>query len=191
MLKRYPDLKPEPHQKRIRIETWLLIQCRIRNYLQRGSARPIYLLPVLRIRDVYPGSEYFSSRIPDTHQKVFQPKKLFLSSRFVHPGSGSWFFTHPGSRCQKASDPRSATLSFTLDKFQEFLLKSEPGAAEPAALMRESRSLGCQTSPPPFHTEWEEAVRRTVWQPGYIPQPEPPGQFVTYDTRLPQSFFFS
>jgi hypothetical protein len=84
----------------------------------------------------------------------------------------------PDPVVKKVPYPRSAKLSFTPDKFQEFLLKSEPGATEPAALMRESRSAGCQTSPPPFHTEWEEAVRRTVWQPGYIPQPEPPGQFV-------------
>ena len=33
-------------------------------------------------------------------------------------------------------------------------------------------------SPPPFYTEWEEGVRKSVWQPGYLPQPKPPGIFV-------------
>jgi hypothetical protein len=54
-------------------------------------------------------------------------------------------------------------------------MKSEPGLPEPA-LLRQYSNLASQTSPPPFLTEWEEAVRRTVWQPGYIPQPEPPGR---------------
>ena len=48
---------------------------------------------------------------PDPHQRiwVFKPKKLFLSSRKYDPGcstcsgSGSWFFTHPGSRGQKGT----------------------------------------------------------------------------------------
>ncbi len=66
---------------------------------------------VLRIRDVYPGSDFFSSRILDTHQRilVFYSKimvsklseiwsRLFISD--PNPGSGSWLFTRPGSRIQ-------------------------------------------------------------------------------------------
>ncbi len=55
------------------------------------------LKAVLRIRDVYPGSQipnvYPGSQIPDPHKWIsdFLPKNLFLSSRNmirdVHPGS--------------------------------------------------------------------------------------------------------
>jgi hypothetical protein len=44
---------------------------------------------VLRIQDVYPGSEFFPSRIQDQRDsefKYFQPNKLFLSSRKYDPG---------------------------------------------------------------------------------------------------------
>ncbi len=56
---------------------------------------------VLRIRDVYPGSDFFPSRIPDpncSHPgsririkefKYFKPKKWFLSSRKYDPGCSS------------------------------------------------------------------------------------------------------
>ncbi len=71
---------------------------------------------VLRIRDVYPGSERLSSRIrifsipdPGSASKnlstYFNPKNDFQALgnmiRVVHPGSGSWLFTHPGSRGSK------------------------------------------------------------------------------------------
>ncbi len=77
---------------------------------------------VLRIRDVYPGSEFFPSRIPDPN--FFHPgtasKNLIIIAqkncfqalgnriRTVHPGS--WFFIYPGSRIpdpgiKKAPDP--------------------------------------------------------------------------------------
>ena len=47
---------------------------------------------------------------------------------------------------------------------------------------KEFVSIGLQTeelaspSPPPFYLEWEGGVRRSVWQPGYLPQPEPTGR---------------
>ncbi len=53
---------------------------------------------VLRIRDVYPGSDFFPSRIPDPNCfhpgswicikefKYYNPKKWFLSSRKYDPG---------------------------------------------------------------------------------------------------------
>ncbi len=57
---------------------------------------------VLRIRDVYPGSDFFPSRIPDPncllHRgsririkefKYFNPKKWLLSSRKYDPGCSS------------------------------------------------------------------------------------------------------
>ncbi len=58
-------------------------------------------ISVLRIQDVYPGSEFFPSQIQDPgsrvkkildpHQRiqVFYPKKLFLSSRKYDPGCSS------------------------------------------------------------------------------------------------------
>ncbi len=68
---------------------------------------------VLRIRDVYPGSEFFISdpgskrfRVPDTDP----PSKNMIWD--VHPGSRG-LFTHHGSRMQgvkKVPDPGSATL---------------------------------------------------------------------------------
>jgi|688.fasta_scaffold2392201_1 hypothetical protein len=73
-----------------------------------------------------PGSEFFhpGSRIqrlkdPGSASKnlsIFKPEKLFLSCRIpymiwdVHPGSGSRFFSHPGSCGKKAQDPRYGTL---------------------------------------------------------------------------------
>ncbi len=91
--------------------------------------------PVLRIRDVYPGSrirlfsipdpgsELSPSRIPDPHQRihVFKPQKKqkywFLSSkkydpgcssRIPDPGSGCWLspIPDPGSRGQKGTQSR-------------------------------------------------------------------------------------
>jgi hypothetical protein len=50
------------------------------------------LKAVLRIRDVYPGSDFFPSRIRIKEFSILTLKKLFLSSRnmirVVHPGSG-------------------------------------------------------------------------------------------------------
>ncbi len=79
----------------------------IQNYLQQLSlwwegqmvgssvADPNFFLP---------GSKIFPSWIRIKEFKYFNPKKMFLSTRkydrVVHPGSGSWFFTHPGSRIQ-------------------------------------------------------------------------------------------
>ncbi len=56
---------------------------------------------MLRIRDIYPGSDFFPSRIPDPNClhpgsririkefKYFKQKKLFLSSRKYDPGCSS------------------------------------------------------------------------------------------------------
>ncbi len=74
-----------------------------------------YGIPVLRIRDVYPGSRFkipipvpnFShpgSRIRIKEFKYCNPKKWFLSSRKYDPGCSSWIriliLSHPGSRIQ-------------------------------------------------------------------------------------------
>ncbi len=68
--------------------------------------------PVLRIRDDYLGSriQIFSiqgknisrsrNRICIKEFKYFNPKALGNMIRDGHSGSGSWFFTHPGSRIQ-------------------------------------------------------------------------------------------
>ncbi len=66
----------------------------------------------MRIRDVYPGSEFFTPRILDPGYE-FSPFRIRIKefkygiliqkivfklseigSQVVHPGSGSWFFTH-------------------------------------------------------------------------------------------------
>jgi hypothetical protein len=74
---------------------------------------------VLRIRDVYPGSEFFPSRIRIKEFKYFNPKKWFLSSRKYDSGCSSriWILTFYSSRIpdpgvKKAPDPGSgfATL---------------------------------------------------------------------------------
>jgi hypothetical protein len=86
---------------------------------------------VLRIRDVYPGSDFFPSLIPypnffhpgsRIHIKEFEyfnPKNSFLSSRKYDPGCSSRnpdFLPIPDfrSRGQKAPDPGSATLIFSI-----------------------------------------------------------------------------
>ncbi len=50
------------------------------------------------------GQKDSGSRIHIKEFKYFNPKKLFASSRNmirdVHPGSWTWFLTHPGSRIQ-------------------------------------------------------------------------------------------
>jgi hypothetical protein len=91
----------------------------------------IHTHPVLRIRDVYPGSDFFPSRIPDLNClypgsrtrikefKYFNPKKWFLSSRKYDPGCSSrirmlTFYPSriPDPGVKKEPDPgsRSATL---------------------------------------------------------------------------------
>jgi hypothetical protein len=58
------------------------------------------------IRILVPESKFFTIWIPDPHQKYFNPKKWFLSSRKYDPGS----IPDPGVK--KAPDPGfgSATL---------------------------------------------------------------------------------
>jgi hypothetical protein len=94
--------------------------------------------PVLRIRDVYPGSDFFPSRSPDPNClypgsririkefKCFNPKKWFLSSRKYDPGCSSRipdtdadFYSSriPDPGVKKAPDPGSG--SATLQKTAE------------------------------------------------------------------------
>ncbi len=70
---------------------------------------------MLRIRDVYLGSEFFPSRIRIKELKYFNPKKSFWAPRKWDPGCSSRirvliFFTHPGSRGQKGTGSGSTTL---------------------------------------------------------------------------------
>ncbi len=84
----------------------------------------VLLFAVWRIRDVYPGSDFFPFRIPDPNClhpgsririkefKCFNPKKWFLSSRksglFIpDPGSGCWLLPIPDPGVKKAPDPGS------------------------------------------------------------------------------------
>jgi hypothetical protein len=83
---------------------------------------------VLRLRDVYPGSDFFPFRIPDPtfshpgsririkYFKYFNPKKWFLSSRKYDPGCSSriripTFYPSriPDPGVKKAPDPGSGS----------------------------------------------------------------------------------
>ncbi len=77
-----------------------------------------YLHPVLRIREVYPGSDFFPSRIPDPNFPIpdsgsasknlsfLTPKKWFLSSRKYDPGCSSRI-PDPDPYSLSISDPGS------------------------------------------------------------------------------------
>jgi hypothetical protein len=84
----------------------------VNRLLYRNSLWKWTFFAVLRIRDVYPGSEFFHPRSRNRIKefKYFIPKKLVLSSRKFYPGcsswSESWFLTHPGSRGQKGTGSR-------------------------------------------------------------------------------------
>jgi hypothetical protein len=81
---------------------------------------------VLRIWDIYPGSDFFPSRIRIKEFKYFNPKKWFLSSRKYDPGCSSQIpdldadlLTIPDPGVKKAPDPGSG--SETLEKSIPFL----------------------------------------------------------------------
>ncbi len=68
---------------------------------------------------VYPGSEFFPSWIPDSHQRIYYfiliqkivSKLSEIWSGFFIPdlNPGFWFFTHPGSRIQGSTGTGYAT----------------------------------------------------------------------------------
>ncbi len=71
----------------------------------------------------------FPSRIPDPHQRIkyFNPNKMvsklqeIWSGLFIpDPGSGSWLFTHPGSRGQKGTGSRIRNTDCNLPNKKEF-----------------------------------------------------------------------
>jgi hypothetical protein len=89
--------------------------------------------PVLRTRDVYPGSDFFPSRIPDSNClhpgsririkefKYFNPKKWFLSPRKYDPGCSSRiqdpdadFLPIPDPGVKKAPDPGSGSATLVM-----------------------------------------------------------------------------
>jgi hypothetical protein len=86
---------------------------------------------VLRIRDVYPGSEFFLSRIPDpkffrSGFKYLNPKKWSLNSRKYDQGCSSWLLTHPGSRIQgskrhRIPDPDPQHCSYVSVRWREIV----------------------------------------------------------------------
>jgi hypothetical protein len=71
-------------------------------------ADPGTLIRMFSIPDLE--SVFFPSRIRIKEFKYFNPKNWFLCSRnmirVVNPGSGSCFFSHPGSRGQKGTEFR-------------------------------------------------------------------------------------
>ncbi len=83
------------------------------NFVHPGSC-----IRILSIAD--PGSEFYPSRIPDPNffhpgsesknLSILTPKNCFQAFGnliwVVHPGSGSWPFTHTGSRSQKGTGSR-------------------------------------------------------------------------------------
>ncbi len=84
----------------------------------------------------HPGSRIRLFSIPDPNQKFsILTKKLFLSSRRYHLGSrsGSWFFTHPGSRVQdpgvrKTPDPGSGSATLVRSRDLFFYNSGRPSA---------------------------------------------------------------
>ncbi len=88
------------------------------------------LLAVLRIQDVYPGSEFFPFRI---RIKEFNPKKWFLSSRKYDSGSSSWipiliFYPSriPGSKRHRLPDPGSGSATLVASVYEtDFKLLTE------------------------------------------------------------------
>ncbi len=93
-----------------------------------------YLLPVLRVRDVYPGSRIRINEFKHFNQKIVSKLTEIRSGLFVpdpDPGSGSWVFTHPGSRGQKG--PGSATLLFIPVSTLGRRVADHGGAAGPGA----------------------------------------------------------
>jgi hypothetical protein len=112
------DSEPDPHQNITSPDTG---RCTTKTFSQ----------PVLPIRDVYPGSDFFPSRVrivsmPGSNClhagsririkefKHFNPKKWFLSSRKYDPGCSSRIrITDPDPGVKKAPDPGSATLKPT------------------------------------------------------------------------------
>ncbi len=77
-----------------------------RHYFSRPML-DLWIVTVLRIRDVYPGSNPFPSRIRIKEFKYFSPKKWFLSSRKYDPGCSSRI---PYPDFLPIADPGSATL---------------------------------------------------------------------------------
>jgi hypothetical protein len=87
-----------------------------------GIKRIYSLITALRIRDVYPGSEFFPSRIHIKEFKYFNPKKWFLSSWKCDPGCSSrirtgiqiltfYPFWIPDPWVKKAPDPGSGSAT--------------------------------------------------------------------------------
>ncbi len=70
-----------------------------------------------------PGSEFFhpGSRIRIKEFKYFNSKNCFYALgnmiRVVHPGSGSRYFTHPGSKGQKGTGSRIRIRNTALDQY--------------------------------------------------------------------------
>jgi hypothetical protein len=96
---------------------------------------------VLRVWDVYPGFEFFPSRIRIKEFKYFNPKKLFLSTRKYDPGCSSRvriliFYPPQDPGVEKAPDTGSG--SATLEIIHLFL-------AEPRRRLSQRRVNGKQT----------------------------------------------
>ncbi len=99
---------------------------------------------VLRIRDVYPGSEYFcipdpNFSIPDPHQRILAPKKLFLSpGNMILCSSRIWIRTFYPSRILDLGVTtlpfhiKNVDLLFLLDFCRQ--LQRRSGAAGPRTL---------------------------------------------------------
>ncbi len=141
--------------------------------------------------DVYPGSEFFPSpiqgqkdsgsriRIASNNLSIFNPS-LFLGSWKYDPvGSGSWFFTHPGSRGQKRHrilDPGSGSGSATLVvKYSVYCMACNRSSLARFAIQdisveemtaKEGLLLWCQRKTAPyknvnvqnFHLSWRDGL---------------------------------
>ncbi len=121
--------EPVPYQVNVPLVYLSHLLLTIRYYLL--SRYGTYLPAVLRIRDVYPGSDFFPSRIPDPNclhpgsssknlsiLTQNKPKKWFLSSKKYDPGCSSrirmlTFYPSqiPDPGVKKAPDPGSGSAT--------------------------------------------------------------------------------
>ncbi len=133
-------LSPLPHLWRGIAESCeVCLCCCRRSSLHTGTEAGFFLARFQCCRSgiFIPDPNFFHpwSRIHVNEFKYFYPKNCFWALgnmiRVVHPGSGSWFFTHPGYRIQgqkgtgsRIPDPQHWTFLCTSVFFVEEFLNS-------------------------------------------------------------------
>jgi len=92
----------------------------VKSFCKGGTQRYTEIIhrPVLRIRDVYPGSQFFPSRIPDLGS-------AFFPFRIPDPQQKRIKYFNPKKIISKQSEMRSGL--FIPDPYPEFLTIPDPG----------------------------------------------------------------